>query len=833
MQVLVYISDPKTKLMLRTITSILCAALLLCAVTAGAQSAFSLLRTSANSKTNHASPSQNFSRIKIWMDGKPSADLARLGVDLSEGDYRPGVWYISDFSAKEISKIRNAGFRTETVIEDVKAFYKNRIANSERHSQPVTSQTAACGSGAPHYATPSHFYHGSMGGFFTYAQLLGILDSMALLYPNLVTVKQPIDATQTIEGRDIFYLKISDNPNTSEPEPQVLYTALHHAREPESISQLIFYMWYLLENYATDPEVQALVDNTEMYFIPCINPDGYLYNESTDPTGGGFWRKNRRDNLDGEYGVDLNRNYDFNWGFDDTGSSPFTMDDTYRGSAPASEPETQAIQNFTNAHQFRFALNYHTYGNHLVVPWGYIPIFLTPDSMEFEFYGHAIAKYNQYHVGTPYQTVGYITNGSSDDWMYGEQSQRPKIYSMTPEVGEQNDGFWPDPNRIDLLSETNVYANLTLARLAGRYGTLTHDVPRYTGDINNEFHFMFRQLGLDTTGTFTISLIGLSANIIATGSPAVFSNLSILQTVSDSVSFTLDPGVAPGDEIKYIVSLDNGWYTINDTITQLFGNTIIAFKDDGSDISSWNTSGTWDATTEDYVSAPSSITDSPFNTYQSNDNNELILASPVSLAGAIDAQLTFSAKWNIEAGFDYMQISASSDGGSTWSPLCGNYTVTGSPSQIPGEPLYDSYQNEWVNEQMSLNDFIGQNILLRFHLVSDNFTEFDGFYFDDLQVNYINATGVGINHADASTIFLSHAFPNPAAGAAVVSYANVADNSSLVVYDSFGRMVWKKSLSGTSGKITIPAIEFSAGMYSYFIQLSDGSVSKAMKLVKN
>src|SRR6185295_4367932 len=112
-------------------------------------------------------------------------------------------------------------------------------------------------------------------------------------------------------------------------------------------------------------------------------------------------------------------------------------------------------------------------------------------------------------------------------------------------------------------SETNVYANLTLARLAGRYGTLTHDVPRYTGDINNEFHFMFRQLGLDTTGTFTISLIGLSANIIATGSPAVFSNLSILQTVSDSVSFTLDPGVAPGDEIKYIVSLDNGWYTIN------------------------------------------------------------------------------------------------------------------------------------------------------------------------------------------------------------------------------------------------------------------------------
>ena len=115
-------------------------------------------------------------------------------------------------------------------------------------------------------------------------------------------------------------MKISDNPNTDEPEPEVLYTALHHAREPESLSQLIYYMWYVLENYATDPEVQALVDNTEMYFAPCINPDGYLYNEQTDPNGGGLWRKNRRDNLDGEFGVDLNRNYDFSWGYDDTGS---------------------------------------------------------------------------------------------------------------------------------------------------------------------------------------------------------------------------------------------------------------------------------------------------------------------------------------------------------------------------------------------------------------------------------------------------------------------------------------------------------------------------------
>jgi len=817
----------------KIITSSFIAVFLLNSFTANAQSIFPLLRTSAKHKNVHQDNPPAYQRLKIWLDGKPASELGKLGIDLSEGEYRKDVWFIADLPVNVISKIKHAGFRSEVVIEDVKAFYKNRIASSARFAQPVNPQTVSCGIPVPHYPAPAHFYHGSMGGFFTYAQLQDILDSMALLYPNLITVKQPIDATQTIEGRDIFYMKISDNPNVNENEPEVLYTALHHAREPESLSQLIYYMWYLLENYATDPEIQALVDNTEMYFVPCINPDGYIYNEMTDPNGGGFWRKNRRDNLDGEFGVDLNRNYDYNWGFDDTGSSPFSVDDTYRGASPASEPEVQAIVNFTNAHQFRLALNYHTYGNHMVVPWGYIPVFLTPDSLSFDFYGHAVARYNQYHVGTPYETVGYITNGSSDDWMYGEQTSKGKIFSMTPEVGEGNDGFWPDPSRILFLSESNVYANLTLARLAGRYGTLTHDVPRYTGVLNNEFHFTFRQLGLDTTGTFNISITPLTANIISTGTPSAFSNMNVLQAVDDSIDFTLDPAIVTGDEIRFVVTLDNGWYQENDTITQLFGNPDILLNDNASNLANWNTSGNWNVTSEDYISGPSSITDSPFSNYQSNDFNTIVLSNPVSLTGAIDAQLTFSAKWDIEAGFDYVQVSASSDGGSNWSPLCGKYTVAGSASQIQGEPLYDGSRSEWVKEQISLNDYLGQNILLRFRLVSDNFSEFDGFYFDDLQIVDINNNGVGINKPAASAVFLSPAVPNPATSTALVNYSNVASNSAIVVYNTYGQLVWKKSLLGTSGSITIPAEKFAEGMYSYFIQLSDGSVSKVMKLVKN
>jgi hypothetical protein len=340
-------------------------------------------------------------------------------------------------------------------------------------------------------------------------------------------------------------------------------------------------------------------------------------------------------------------------------------------------------------------------------------------------------------------------------------------------------------------------------------------------------------LGLDTTGTFTISITAITPNIISTGTAATYSNLSVLQSVDDSIDFTLDPGIQNGDPIRFIATIDNGWYTVNDTVNQIFGNPTILLNDDASNLANWNTSGNWDATTEDYVSAPSSITDSPFNAYQSNEDNILTLANPVSLTGALDAQLTFSAKWSLEAGYDYVQVSASSDGGNTWNPLCGKYTVPGSPAQLQGEPLYDSHQTEWVIEEMSLNDFLGQDILIRFRLVSDGFSEFDGFYFDDLQVVDVNNSGVGINKPDAASLFISPAVPNPSTGAASVNYSNVAANASIMVYNTFGQLVWQKNLSGGFGKIIIPAGEFSSGMYSYFIQLEDGSVSKVMKLVKN
>ena len=140
---------------------------------------------------------------------------------------------------------------------------------------------------------------------------------------------------------------MSNNPSVDQPaKPQMLVTSLHHAREPGSLSAVIYYLSYLLENYSTDTHIKTIIDNTELYFVPCVNPDGYIYNITTYPGGGGMWRKNRRVNAGGSFGVDLNRNYGYNWGFDNVGSSPNGVSDTYRGASAFSEPETQAVRNF-------------------------------------------------------------------------------------------------------------------------------------------------------------------------------------------------------------------------------------------------------------------------------------------------------------------------------------------------------------------------------------------------------------------------------------------------------------------------------------------------------
>jgi hypothetical protein len=516
---------------------------------------------------------------------------------------------------------------------------------------------------------------------------------------------------------------------------------------------------------------------------------------------------------------------------DSIGSSGYTFSETYRGTSPASEPETQAMNNFLNNREFLIGLNYHTFGNHHIIPWGFTPDSLTPDSLLFNYFGSEITRYNNYNVGTTNQTLFYLVNGCADDWMYGEQTTKNKIFSMTPEIGQAFDGFWPASNRIITLCQENMYANLTLAKLAGKYGMIEHNTPRYTNQLVNSFSFSFRQIGFDTTGTYTVSLIPVSSNVISTGPPINISGLSVLQSITDSISFALNPSINLAEEIIFAFKLDNGLYSDVDTVKMLYGIPVTILNDDGSDLDNWDvfTAQLWNTTLEDYYSSPTSITDSPYDVYLPSTNDVLTLDTAISLLTTLDARLSFYAKWYIEGLFDYVQVLASNDG-INWFPLCGKYTVNGELTQAFNEPVYHLAKFDWVKEEMSLNDFLGQDIFLRFQIITDPFQEYDGFYFDDLKIEVIT-NNIDITKGKTPDVYLSAPFPNPSNKTAVINYSNVDRGSTLFIYDAVGKVIWTKLISTENGNIQIHSGTFNSGLYTYLLKSPQGTITKTKKLV--
>lgn len=769
------------------------------------------------------------SRIRIYTGETGLRTLSTMGIETDHGDIRKHVWLTTDLDSSEIRLVRDAGFRYEILIDDVKQHYREQAAVGHQHHRTSVLPNGCQATNAPTYQVPTNFALGSYAGYFTYQEMLDNLDQMAALYPNLITIKAPIPFGTTLEGRPVYQVKISDNPNIDESEPEMLYTAVHHAREPGGMSQLIFYMWYLLENYANNPEVAAIISNTELYFIPCLNPDGYLYNELNDPQGGGLWRKNRRNNGNGSFGVDLNRNYGYNWGYDDNGSSPDGFSETYRGSSPFSEPETQLIRDFVNSKDFKIALNYHTFGNLLIYPWGYEYSIYTPDSALYADYGQLLTTYNSYSFGTADQTVGYIVNGSSDDWMYGEQGSKPKIFAMTPECGDASFGFWPPANEIIPLCLNTMFQNLTAAMLTGKYANVEEVSPQLVSTGGGHIKFNVKQLGLDTTGTYTISLSAISSNIFQTGAAITVSGLSPMQSITDSISFALYSPMTNGAEIRFLLSINNGQYTRSDTIIKYFGQPTVLLASNGNNITGFNSNTQWGVSNAIYYSPTGSIADSPIGDYNSNEFKTIRTTTPVNLNNAVKAKLTFYARWALESNYDYVQVQASVDNGNTWSSLCGQYTVEGGNFQVPGEPLYEGFQTSWVQEEVSLDDYIGYNVLIRFVLSSDGFQEYDGFYFDDLTISKVLPGTNSMEEYPLSNI-TPVLMPNPAQGYTYVSFDLIQNFAQLQIFDLTGKVVREIPIPAGMNTVRIETDQLNHGIYLVRIN-HNGQSSQPAKLV--
>jgi hypothetical protein len=773
---------------------------------------FCLLTILCSSQVDH------YSRIKILTNEEGLAKLAMLGVALDHGEVKKGVYFISDFSEKEVKIIQDSGIPYQVQINDVSQFYakQNESLENAESVLPANCNNAIIKS-------PSHFHLGNYAGFFSYDQLLEILDSMQLLYPKLISKRAPLDNTTTWENRPLYWVRISNNPTVDEDKPEIFYNALHHAREPASLSQLIYYMWYLLDNYNSDPEVKGIVDNMEMYFVPCINPDGYVYNQTNNPNGGGMQRKNMRKNSDGSKGVDINRNYDLFWGYDNQGSSNTPGADSYRGPSAGSEPETKMIKNFCIAHHFKMAISCHSYGNYLIHSWAYKANVTTPDNSLFANYGKFMTQENNYKVGTPLETVGYTGNGSSSDWFYGEQNLKNKIIEYSPEAGANS--FYPAKNQIIPICKDMFNINYKAAKLVLKYVIATDVEPYYIKNTSGYFHYTYKSLVPDSLAKFNISIIPVSPEIKTVGNQKNYSNTAINTIGSDSISFVLDPATPEGTLLTYIIKINNAVFTHTDTVVKMFGKPEIILSENGNTIDQWITSTGWGISTSVYHSPLASITDSPTGNYSNNANTFITTKSETDLSNAHSALLSFWCKWNIEQGFDYAQLAASMDNGQSWIPLCGKYTSTGNKKQDEGNPLYDGI-SDWVKEEVSLNAFIGKKILLRFSLKTDDQNVADGFYFDDILIEKIPSTINSINEHNDPALFASSCMPNPADEFTNITFQHSSGVIQLQVYNSFGQLIHTEKTN--SDHIKLNTSKWPQGIYYYYLQngTTNSSVNK-------
>lgn len=748
--------------------------------------------------------------------------LDKLGIAIDHGIHKKGYFIISDFSETEIQLAKSIGLNVEIEIEDVSAHY----ANQNKNSQTFSPENTSCSNSVTDYITPLNFSNGSMGGYLTYPEMLQHLDNMHTLYPNLITARDNVGTYITQEGRQLQWVKITNNPSVPNTKPQVLYTAIHHAREPISLSETIFYMWYLLENYETNDEVKNIVDNTEMYFIPVVNPDGYIYNYTTNPNGGGMWRKNRHVHGNGTFGTDNNRNYDY-WingeatqsVWNTAGISASSSGDTYPGVTPFSEPENQAIEYFVNSHNFKVALNAHSHSNLILYPFGYALNTPSSDNLIFQKLSSAMVSENGFINQIASEL--YAASGNSDDWMYGQTFNHTKIFAFTPEIGSS---FWPASTDIIPLCKKMMLTNITAAKFVLDNTNLVDTAPRYTGNTAlATATFELTKLGLSENGNYTVSLNPISTNIATVGAPFTISNMEIIDVVNGSIEYTLANGTTSGDTIQYELVVDNGIYTDKKIITKKFGALQAILNDDCSSTATNFTGNTWAITSLAYVSPSTSITDSPNGNYNNNQTKILFLTNPINLTSETGATISFAAKWDLENNFDYVQFQVSTDNGATWNSQCGKYTNEGSASQAIGQ-LYDGTQLEWVNEEIDLSDYIGQTIKARFRIKSDAFQTYDGFYFDDFKVNTLENTTLSLaNQAQASQFGI---YPNPANSVLRINTNN--EDYSIEIYNTQSQLVFKKENNVGSNEITIS--DLASGVY--FIKLKADGINEVKKVVK-
>ncbi|MFJ9583116.1 M14 family metallopeptidase [Streptomyces acidicola] len=301
--------------------------------------------------------------------------------------------------------------------------------------------------------------------YHNYAEMNTEINQRIAAYPNIMS-KRVIG--KSYEGRDIIAVKISDNVASDESEPEVLFTHHQHAREHLTVEMALYLIRELGAGYGSDSRVTNMVNNREIWIVPDVNPDGGEYDIATGSYRS--WRKNRQPNSGSSaVGTDLNRNWNYRWGCCG-GSSGSTSSETYRGASAESAPEVKVVADFVRSRvvggvqQIKAGIDFHTYSELVLWPFGYTTADTTTgmtadDRNAFATVGQKMAASNGY---TPEQSSDlYITDGSIDDWLWGNQKIFGYTFEMYPSSAGGG-GFYPPDEVIERETSRNRDAVLQL-----------------------------------------------------------------------------------------------------------------------------------------------------------------------------------------------------------------------------------------------------------------------------------------------------------------------------------------------------------------------------------
>ncbi|MFJ8012888.1 M14 family metallopeptidase [Streptomyces sp. NPDC096339] len=362
--------------------------------------------------------------------------LLRTGVSIDEVDARSVVVSADTLQAK---KLRALGYELEPL--------------------PGPPDRALPGIAASPMDFPS-----ADSKYHNYAEATAEINQRIAQYPSIMS-KQVIG--KSYQGRDIIAIKISDNVGTDEAEPEVLFTAHQHAREHLTVEMALYLLNEFGSKYGTDARVTNAVNGREIWIVPDLNPDGGEYDIATGSYRS--WRKNRQPNSgSSNVGTDENRNWNYKWGCCG-GSSGSKGSETYRGSAAESAPEVKVVADFVRSRvvggkqQIKAAIDFHTYSELVLWPFGWTyndtaPGLTADDLAVYKKIGTSMAASNGY---TPEQSSDlYITDGTIDDWLWGNQKIFAYTFEMYPESG--GGGFYPPDEVIDRETARNKDAVLQL-----------------------------------------------------------------------------------------------------------------------------------------------------------------------------------------------------------------------------------------------------------------------------------------------------------------------------------------------------------------------------------